>query len=162
MLLRPTENSFSHSSPLPLRNFCNNSFFGVVLVPLWWVGQKVIVSSWYRVEVLSGIIINDSAHHYIWHKYGGYSMEMTIRRRRRVMMMMIVIIVLIMMMMVTMTMTNILVIWETQGGHHTIWNGPRVRTPEAQWPFWASEFSTACEVVLIMMKMMQNTFLKSD
>ena len=48
------------------------------------------------------------------------AMEMVIRRRRRVKMMKIVIIILIMMMMVTMTMTNILVIWETQGGHHTI------------------------------------------
>ena len=114
----------------------------------------MIVSSWYRIEFFSGIMINDSAHHCIWHKNGGYSMEMMIRRR--VKMMMIVIIMLIMMMMVTMTMTNILVIWETQGGHHTIWNGPTVRTLEAQWPFWASEFSTACEVMLIMMKMMQN------
>ena len=116
-----------------------------------------LVKKWsYQVGIalsfFSGIMINDSAHHYIWHKNGGYSMEMMIRRR--VKMMMIVIIMLIMMMMVTMTMTNILVIWETQGGHHTIWNGPTVRTPEAQWPFWASEFSTACEVMLIMMKMM--------
>ena len=42
------------------------------------------------------------------------AMEMMIRR------MMIVIIMLIMMMMVTMMVTNISVIWETQGGHHTI------------------------------------------